>query len=345
MRQPRRLAERLTFLLTLLLPALAAAQGTGIDRAALRHLIPGVPMVEAVSPAGRLQVGSGVVVERKRVATNCHVTRDAASIWVVQTGLRRRASAQAADVERDLCLLQVDDLESEPVPLGRSGELAQGQDLAAFGYTGGIGLQLSAGRVVALHPWRDGAVVQADTGFTSGASGGGLFTADGTLVGLLTFRLRGGSSHYYALPVDWVRAMLASASYAPVQPQPGRAFWEQEAANQPYFLRAASLEQTGQWSRLLMLAKRWSDEAADDAEPWYARALAEEGLGQLDAAVGALEHGVSLRRDDARSWVRLGLLQLRVGRRADAQRSLAAIPTRYPAVAQELVEALKAHAD
>lgn len=333
--------------LALLLGAAAApVSAQAIDRAALRHLIPKVPMVEAVGSDGRLQVGSGVVVAPNRVATNCHVTRNARSVWVVRSGLRMRASAQAADVERDLCVLHVDEILDAPVPLGRSAELAQGQDLAAFGYTGGIGLQLSAGRVIALHHWRGGGVIQADTGFTSGASGGGLFTADGTLVGLLTFRLRGGRSHYYALPVEWLGELLArSPEPGPIGPLDGRAFWEEEAARQPYFLRAASLEQTGQYQRLLLLAQRWIGEAQGDAEAWYARAVAEEGLGRIDAAVGALERGVSLRRDDARAWVRLGLLQLRAGRRAEAQQALAAIATRYPAAARELVEALGQHAD
>lgn len=325
--------------------AASAAAAESMDRSRLRSLVGSVLLVEAVSAKGRLQVGSAVVVAPRRAVTNCHVTRDAASVWIVQGALRRAASAQAADVARDLCVLQVDELDAPAVALGRSTGLAAGQPVAALGYTGGIGLQVSVGRVIALNTWQDARIVQADTGFTSGASGGGLFTDDAVLVGLLTFRLRGAKAHYYAVPVEWLRPLLDDARYEPLQPLSGRAFWEEEAAHQPYFLRAASLEQTGQWERLLLLAKRWSDESANDGEPWYARGLAEEGLGRLDAAVTALERSVSLRTDDARAWVRLGLVHLRAGHKAQAEQALAAVARRFPDAAQELIDALQKHAD
>lgn len=318
-----------------------------IDRAALRELVASVLLIEAVSPSGRLQVGSGVVVAANLIATNCHVTRDAAMVWVVKASVRTRAVAQAVDVERDLCLLQVDRLASAPVRLGQTGDLRQGQELAAMGYTGGASLQVSGGKLVAVHPWRGGSIVQADTGFTSGASGGGLFTGDGTLIGLLAFRLRGGAAHYYALPVDWLRSSLAAPPrFEPIAPFGGRTFWEEDAANQPYFLRAASLEQSRQWSRLLTLTQRWTEEEKDDSEPWFVRSLAEEGLGKIDAAIGALERSVALRADDARAWLRLGLLQLRQGQKAQAEQSLAAIAVRFPDAAKELLDAIrKQHAD
>ena len=77
------------------------------------------------------------------------------------------------------------------------------------------------GRVQALHSFDGGRVIESDTAFTSGASGGGLFDATGKLVGLLTFRSKARGGSYYSLPVGWIRDRLPRAGdWAEVGPLP-----------------------------------------------------------------------------------------------------------------------------
>jgi len=315
-----------------------------IDRKALARLGRSVLRIEAENGSGRVAIGSGVIVADDRVVTNCHVTRHANRVTVIQGDARASVDAQAAEIAHDLCLLRVPGLQGGLVPpVARARTLRQGEALVALGYTGGTGLQISSGRVVALHRWGGSHVIQCSNGFTSGASGGGLFDKNGALVGILTFRLPGGRNHYYAAPADWLPERPSGESpFAPVQTLSGRAFWEEAPADQPRFLQAAALEQAGQWAALARLAERWASEVADDPEPPYLQAVAHEGMGQFEPAIRAWQHSLEIDPDYSRSWARLARLYHRTGRADDAQHAITAVMAHDPALALELSAELNA---
>ncbi|MBX3605246.1 MAG: trypsin-like peptidase domain-containing protein [Piscinibacter sp.] len=298
----------------LALPAAGGARASVAEPATVVALSASVLRIEAPRELGGFAIGSAVVVAPERVVTNCHVTRDAREIQVVRGGARWLATAQAADVERDLCLLKVPGLVATPVRLGRTGELAIGQPVAALGYTGGVGLQTSRGRVIELHHHDGGRVIQSSNWFSSGASGGGLFDAGGALLGVLTFRLRGGDAHYFAAPVEWVRDLLDEqrhqpfADIAPLRSRPP-AYWQQPTRTQPRFLRAAVLQRDAQWGELALLAHDWLQRDADDAEPWHLLGTALERLDRPSEARMALE--CSLHLAPAHGTVRAQLESLR----------------------------------
>lgn len=270
--------------------------------------------IEAPRERGGFAMGSGVAVGPELVVTNCHVTREARDIQVVRGGVRWSVSAQAADVDRDLCLLEVPGLQAPPVPLGHAAALAIGQSVAALGYTGGIGLQNSTGEVVELHHHDGARVIQSTNWFSSGASGGGLFDGNGALVGVLTFRLRGGAAHYFAAPVEWVRQLLDERrrdEFRRVMPLDTRRvpYWQAPASAQPRFLRAQVLQRDSQWGELALLAYDWLRSDADDAEPWHLLGTALERLERPVEARAALE--CSLRLAPAHAVVRTQLDALR----------------------------------
>lgn len=313
------------------------------DRRSLILLGRSVLRVEAEGEGGRLQLASGVVVGKERVITNCHVTRDAAAITVVQGGTRWTVQEQAVDTERDLCVLLVPGLSVAPVALGRAASLREGQELAALGYTGGPALQISGGSVVALHRWGGSLVIQCSNGFTSGASGGGLFDSDGRLVGILTFRLPGGRTHYYAVPSEWLLDTLElRLRFASVRPHGGLGFWQRPTDAQPLFLQAATLERAGQWRELLRMSERWMKEDAADAEPLYLRALAQEHLGRDAAAVQSWQRSLAVDPTYSRSWAGLAELYHRNGQAAQAQQAIESLTALNPGLALEVSDRLRA---
>jgi hypothetical protein len=270
-------------------PALAA-----LDRATLVGLGASVLRIEAPTVQGGFSLGSGVVVGDDIVVTNCHVTRDATEVRIVQGALRWVAAAQASDVSRDLCLLRVPGLKAPAAPWGRADGLAAGQAVTAIGYTGGTSIQSSSGEVVKLHRHEGAPVIQSDNWFSSGASGGGLFDEHGKLVGILTFRLRGGLSHYFAAPSEWVQKMMSATAterFRPVMPmKPGLlAYWELPQAQQPRFMQAASLLRDRRWGDLIQVASDWSRAEPDDGEPWSLLGVALEHLGRLPEAQHAYD--------------------------------------------------------
>jgi serine protease Do len=308
-----------------------------LDRKALMRLGRSVLRIEAVNGSGRVAIGSGVIVAQDRVVTNCHVTRHATRVTVVHGSARASAEAQAAEVAHDMCLLRVPGLQAAAVPLAKAQGLRQGQAVVALGYTGGTGLQISNGSVVALHRWDGSHVIQSSNGFTSGASGGGLFDGNGALVGILTFRLRGGKAHYYAAPADWlIDDLREEPFFAPVQPLSGRAFWEEAPDAQPRFLQAAALEHAAQWPALARLAERWEREVADDPEPSYLQAVAHEGMGELESAVAAWRRSLDIDPGYSRSWAGLARLYHRSARPDDAKRAIAALMAHDPGLALEV---------
>lgn len=275
----------------LLSPAASAA----LERAELIGLAGSVLRIEAPRPSGGYSIGSAVAVSPNQVITNCHVTRDAQAINVVRGGVRWPVSAQVANAERDLCLLTVPSLVAPVARLGSAGSLAIGQMLTALGYTGGLGIQISDGEVIELHRHDGGHVIQSSNWFSSGASGGGLFDERGLLVGILTFRLRGGEAHYYAAPVEWVQPLIDSASTPATVINPSALpYWQVPPASQPPFLRAALMRRESRWSELATLAREWLQTVADDAEPWHLLGLALARLDRPAEALAALECSLHL---------------------------------------------------
>jgi hypothetical protein len=328
------LSRFLTSCLLLLCAAGASAQSS---RAALIQFAPSIVKIEAVDREGRFQLGSGVIIAPGKVVTNCHVTRRAAMVAVLKHGLRLRANGQRADVERDLCLLRVPGLDGDAVPIAVPSSVKPGDPVIALGYTGGLGLQLSDGLVVARHRWSGSDIIQSTNWFTSGASGGALFNGDGGLIGILTFRLRGGESHYFSAPAEWLHVLIADeAGLVPVAPLSGLTFWEATAEAQPFFLQAAPLEQGSQWQALAQLAQRWTGEAKDDAEAFYTQGIALDGLGQTEAAIRALQRCTQIDAAYSRGWVRLALIYRREGRLQDTRAALRTLSTLDRPLAEQM---------
>lgn len=293
--------------------------------------------VEARRAQGGYSLGSAVVVAPQQVVTNCHVVQDAAGIQVLRNGARWDARLEAAAPARDLCLLRVPQLQGEPVTLRPAGELAAGEPLASLGYTGGAGLQFSAGRLHSWHRHEAGRVLQVTNGFTSGASGGGLFDAQGRLVGILTFRLRGGAQHYFAAPSEWVVSLLRrpdSASAGPAEPDPP--FWQRRGAAQPDFLQAGELAQRGDWTRLQALAQSSAARTPDDPDPWTWLAQAALGRADADQARQAAWRALALESHWLPALQALAQAELQLGRQEAARRIQAQMQQRYPQEALEL---------
>lgn len=313
-------ARLLAFAAAGLVAAAPAAAAPDLER--MVALAGSILRIEAPRPGGGFAIGSAVTVGPELVVTNCHVTREARRIEVVRGGVRWPADTQLSDAARDLCLLHVPGLRSPAVELGRAALLAPGQPVVALGYTGGVGIQNSAGEVQHLHRHDGGVVIQSSNFFNSGASGGGLFDEGGRMVGVLTFRLRGGERHYYAAPAEWVAQMVERAGrgelrpVAPLDRQP-LPYWESAAP--PRFLQAQRLHASGQWAALERLAVTWVADEADEAEAWHWLGAALQHQGRDDAARAAF--ACALRLEPAHRFA------------SDENRLLAAAPRPDPPAA------------
>lgn len=161
--------------------------------------------------SGRIGQGSGVVMARDTVITNCHVARAGSRLKVMHESSVLDASVDVADQQHDLCRLSVPGLNAQPVAVGSADSLRVGQKVFAIGSPQGLDLTLSDGLVSSLRQGPDGTYIQTSAPISPGSSGGGLFNDEGVLVGIVTFQVTTGQNLNFAIPADWIGRMANTA--------------------------------------------------------------------------------------------------------------------------------------
>jgi len=315
-----------------------AASAQTLSPATFVALSGSVVRVEAGGTDGALHIGTGVTIAPSVIVTNCHVTRNATAIRIVGSGRSWNVNGQVADTFHDLCFLRAPDWQGSPVILGSSEDLRLSQPVAALGFSGGAGIALKFGRVLALHSFDKSHVIESDTAFSSGASGGGLFDASGALVGLLTFRLRSPGRNYYSVPTDWIRERLPAQQLWP-EPSPLlglQPFWQGNADALPYFMRVAPLDAEKHWAALLQLTDGWSSAQPRDAEPLLVRGRALQKLNRPAAAVVAFNDALQLSPNDSAAWYGLAIAYASLGDEVALRGAQAKLDTLDEALAADL---------
>ena len=174
-----------------------------------------VVVVEAFKDATSVvALGSGVIVRREEVITNCHILVPGDSADVLVNGRHLPATLSFADVERDLCLLRVPSLSGSVCEIGTVDTLKPGARVYAIGAPQGLELTISEGLVSGLRTVHDYKLIQTSAPISPGSSGGGLFDQDGRLVGITTFTLKESQNINFALPADWVTSIWQRADLA-----------------------------------------------------------------------------------------------------------------------------------
>ena len=90
-------------------------------------------------------------------------------------------------------------------------DVRTGQRVYAIGAPLGLELTISEGIVSSLREVENGKVIQTTAPVSPGSSGGGLFNAEGQLIGIVTFQTRSGQNLNFAVPADWISEMRARA--------------------------------------------------------------------------------------------------------------------------------------
>jgi hypothetical protein len=160
--------------------------------------------------------GSGVVIAKETLLTNCHVLAKAKRFAVKQDNASYEARLQYIDLERDMCQITVRNLPAPAVELGDSDKLAVGQPVYALGNPRGLELTLSNGLISSLRQDdnRKLFLIQTTAPISPGSSGGGLFDEEGRLIGLTTLIFKDSQNLNFAVPVNWLRELPARSAAA-----------------------------------------------------------------------------------------------------------------------------------
>ncbi|HEY7986487.1 MAG TPA: trypsin-like peptidase domain-containing protein [Methylophilaceae bacterium] len=297
------------FALSLLL---LSQHALAFDQALFMKTFFSVVLVRGYDDNGGLAYGTGVVVGKNQVATDCHVLRRTAKAWVSQGDDSYPLVSVQADVFHDVCLMNVDPLPAEPVPMRNTSTLSKGEEVMSMGHSDGRGLQSAGGEVKSLYPFDGGNVIRTNARFTLGASGSPLFDEQGRLVGLNTFKTPGSNAYFYAIPVEWIINLQKQPAQA-VLPITGQAFWELPDLDKPFFMQMALPHLNGDFTKLLEVSQRWVKAEPTNAEAWYELGTAQEGLGQQDDAQKSYNSALTLNPRHAESLYRVGVFAARRG--------------------------------
>ena len=93
-----------------------------------------VVKVQVALANGAYGLGSGVVVAKDQVVTNCHVIANAVSVSVNTNGENYSASALKSDWHHDLCILKTEGLVAPVANIGFSEDLKYEQPVYTVGF-------------------------------------------------------------------------------------------------------------------------------------------------------------------------------------------------------------------
>ena len=290
-----------------------------IDKVALLKAFGSIGMVRGYTEGGSLAYGSGVIVGKGEVITNCHVLRRTKNPWVSQGEDSYSIIDVRVDAWHDLCLFSVHNLNRDPITIGTSKDLVKGQALAAIGHSSGAPVPLtSGGYVVSTYDYEKGKIILSSAKFRLGASGSGLFDMKGNLVGINTFKTTGYGS-YYAMPIDWLSDLRKKDKQKDFLIK-GKALWEEDENKKPFFLKIAVPKAKEDWSDLSKVAKKWTEDEENNSEAWYEYGFANEKLLKLDIALSSYNKSISIDKNNSDSLFRSALIHHKNGNLSKAKK-------------------------
>lgn len=243
----------------------------------------------------QIRSGSGVLISQGRVATNCHVMEGNIGLWVCRGKHCVTAAISEEDGGRDICILTAGGIGGNPATIAGSAGVKAGDPVFAVGAPGGRQPSLSVGAVTRLRGGSPPFFIQSTAAVSRGSSGGGLFDAEGRLLGLTTIQMEGGQSMSFAMTA-WAEGERKSSGQAAVG---GSAYIG-------WLTRYIELEKAGDAKKLLDWCEKWVKNDPDSAFAWHGLGGAYGRLNRHEEAIAAYRRALSVDPDYVEASIGLG---------------------------------------
>lgn len=274
---------------------------------------------------GGYGLGSGVVIAKDQVITNCHVVAGAVSVSVNTNGENYSASALKPDWHHDLCILTVEGINAPIATFGSSEKLKYEQPVYTVGFANFSPRPNGTfGFVKGLYPMDDSVVIRASNAFRMGDSGGGMFDDAGNLVGIVTVKSPGRDAFYYNMSVEWVQRLLNKPEQAIVS-KSELPFWAESPEKWPFFMKIVQPLKTEDWNALQSIATTWAEQEPQATEAVFYRAVAEYSLKNTAYAELHLNQVVATNSNHSSALYYLGLIAEQNGKHMEALNLVAAL--------------------
>lgn len=150
-------------------------------------------------------LGSAIAVGERDLLTNCHVVESATTVTLEREGVRFPAAVVAANANADRCVLRIA-ATAQPLPnwvrVRPYADVKVGERVFTIGTPRGLELTLAEGIISSKRVKEGERLLQTSAPISRGSSGGGLFDAQGNLVGITTFMIRDAQNINFAIAAE-----------------------------------------------------------------------------------------------------------------------------------------------
>ncbi len=258
-----------------------------------------------------ISYGSGFFVSPTLIVTNFHVvagTAKGTAKLVDKPKTYRIQGVTATDTKNDLTLLKVTVPGIKPLQLGDSNNMRIGEKVYVAGNPKGLEGTFSDGIISRISTQGNRKRLQMTAPISPGSSGGPVLNGKGEVIGVAFMTLIGGQNLNFAIPSEYVKALLDTNATATPLSQV-----EDIIDANAHFIRGKAKFRSG----LYKLAVLDFDAAIrlDLDEPRYYvyRGMAQGELGHHFAAMGDYDTAIRLKPDYAWVYNNRGWLKYKIG--------------------------------
>ena len=186
-----------------------------------KSVSPAVVRISGVTEQGAATGSGFIITSDGKIATSLHVIQEFESgrVELMNGEQFDSFTVVAADARRDLAIIQITGFDLPTVSLGNSNQVSPGEPVLIIGNptpggSGALDLRgtITSGLVSAVRVLPEGVkVIQTDAAVNPGNSGGPLVNSRGEAVGVGGFKIRAAENLNFAVPINYVRAMLNEA--------------------------------------------------------------------------------------------------------------------------------------
>lgn len=150
-------------------------------------------------------LGSAVAISARELLTNCHVVEAAAKVGLEHEGRQLSALVVSANKDADRCVLRIANSDRPMavwVRVRPYADVKVGERVFSVGSPKGLELTLAEGMISSKRALAASRLFQTSAPISPGSSGGGLFDAQGHLVGITTFMLKDAQNLNFAIAAE-----------------------------------------------------------------------------------------------------------------------------------------------
>ena len=148
------------------------------------------------------KMGSAVAISANELLTNCHVVGNSIQVTIGRDKKEQNATVISMNTTADRCVLRTEPKLPNWVTVRPYEDIKVGERAITIGTPQGLELTVAEGIVSSKRTHKGSRLVQTSAPISQGSSGGGLFDAQGQLLGITTFYFAGGQNLNFAVAAE-----------------------------------------------------------------------------------------------------------------------------------------------